>query len=209
MPAQGPPTARIPRSQLGPAAMTLVLRLVTDRGAIWPRTRAPSRRSGRPGGRPRWSSKARENGCSVTSRRSACHAQDRWPAAPPDLICRKEGAAISYTYAPDCMPLTVADIVRLSIVIRIGGAQRFGAPDYRAERADRDTQIIRFWPSSPTRWSALFTVSGADRVPGAPGWGTGLGPWGCASQCGRWGAWGWGGVRCKVSGRWWAWPART
>jgi hypothetical protein len=29
--------------------------------------------------------------------------------------------------------------------------RRFGAPDYRAERAGRDTQIIRFWPSSPTR----------------------------------------------------------
>ena len=41
------------------------------------------RRPGRPGcQRPRWSSKARENGCSVTSRRSACHVQDRWPAAP-------------------------------------------------------------------------------------------------------------------------------
>ncbi len=46
------------------------------------RTRTKSRRSGCPGGRPRWSSKARENGHSVTSRRSACHAQNRWPAAP-------------------------------------------------------------------------------------------------------------------------------
>jgi len=42
---------------------------------------------------------SRENGCSVTSRRSACPAQDRCPAAPPtSSACRCEHASASGFY---------------------------------------------------------------------------------------------------------------
>ena len=74
-----------------PGHLRLMLMTECGRVAVAARARSrrsgrpggrPGRRSGRPGGRPGWSSKARENGCSVTSRRPACHAQDCWPAAP-------------------------------------------------------------------------------------------------------------------------------
>jgi hypothetical protein len=64
------------------------------------------------------------------------------------------------------------------------------------------------------RWLADHTPDTAellrllDGTPGVPGLGHGARALGCASQCGRCGAWGWGGVRCEVGGRWWAWPAR-
>ncbi len=49
---------------------------------------------------------------------------------------------------------------------------------------------------------------GADRVRGAPGWGTRIGPEACQSarEVRRLG---WGGVRCEVSGGRRAWPARA
>jgi len=58
------------------------------------RRRTLTRRYARLGDRPGWSSKVRENKCSVTSHRLRVRAQDRWPAAPVDLICRCESVPV-------------------------------------------------------------------------------------------------------------------
>lgn len=52
-----------------------------------------------------------------------------------------------YTYAPDCMSLTVAAIVEFSIVIRIGRADRSGWR--HVSSATGLAQIIPLWVSQP------------------------------------------------------------
>jgi hypothetical protein len=73
-------------------------------------------------------------GTPTTSWPPTCPQRLDQPASPrleprgDALHCRIEGVASLCTYMPDCMPLTVAVIVKFSIVIRIGRADRSGWP---------------------------------------------------------------------------------
>jgi len=74
------------------------------------------------------SSKSRERMfCHVAPIRMPCSRS--LPCRPVDLICRIEGVASSYTYAPDCMSLTVAAIVNSALSFVSGRAEYFPLAD--------------------------------------------------------------------------------
>src|SRR5271166_1809218 len=66
---------------------------------------------------------ARQSGCSVASRRSACHAQDRWPAAPSTSSAEKSAYARPHIDAGHTARTKVmSDRTKVACRPRIAGA---------------------------------------------------------------------------------------